>query len=288
MLTVLLEPVTVSGILAGKLFHAQLKEDMTLPAGMNRRDDAIELKRGTDVYLKVKDTNQQIFGGHMGEMAVDHVVFNGQQVALNTPAWPVQFAVPPPHPRRNAVPTVDVIMPAGYTTGWWDIAQEVEVSTAGMSADQVKRKVPPPDPSEQAQYGDEALRRAIADYNTTWINHGMIAKGTVSSVGQRGAWELLHFQEADDNFVVCFPASTFRGLPGSISNTGADDFSGLIGKTVEIRGRVSALNCAPNSVGMEISVPAQIQVFGVPTNNAAPKGKASAIGDTRSVAPPRP
>ncbi len=56
--TVLLEPVTVSGIQAGKRFHAQLNVDMTLPAGMNRRSDAIELKQGADVYLKSNGPKQ--------------------------------------------------------------------------------------------------------------------------------------------------------------------------------------------------------------------------------------
>ncbi len=97
----------------------------------------------------------------MGRLAVDYVVFNGQQIALNTPPWPVQFAVPAPNARRSAAPAVDVIVPTGHTT-WWDIAQEAEVSTAGMNPEQVKRKVPPPDTNEAAQYGDEALRRAIA------------------------------------------------------------------------------------------------------------------------------
>lgn len=203
----------------------------------------------------------------MGRLAVDYVVFNGQQIALNTPPWPVQFAVPAPNARRSAAPAVDVIVPTGHTT-WWDIAQEAEVSTAGMNPEQVKRKVPPPDTNEAAQYGDEALRRAIADYNASWINHGMIAKGTVSRVEQNGTWEMLHFRDADDNFVVCFPAATFYELRG------ADDFSGVVGKTVEIRGRVTELRCKPKSIGMEISVPPQIHVLAAPTNDAAPMGKA--------------
>ncbi len=109
---------------------------------------------------------------------------------------------------------MDVVQPEGQTT-WWDITEQVEVSAAGMSPEQLKRLVPPPDRNEQMRSGDKALHRAIADYNPTWINFGMIANGTVSRVEQKGDWEILHFQEsADDGFLVCFPASgrlSFRG-----------------------------------------------------------------------------
>jgi hypothetical protein len=47
--------------------------------------------------------------------------------------------------------------------------------------------------------GDDALRRAIGDYNSTWLGYGMIAKGTVSRVEQKGGWAMLHFQDSPDD-----------------------------------------------------------------------------------------
>jgi hypothetical protein len=133
--TVLMEPITVSGIQSGKRFHAQLNVDMDLPRGSNSRNDAMKLKRGTDVYLKVTDTNQAMFGGHMGQLAIDYVVVNGRrQVPLSTPAWPLQFATRDPN-SRSRVPIVDVVLPVGDTK-WFDVAEQAEVSTAGMAPDQ--------------------------------------------------------------------------------------------------------------------------------------------------------
>jgi len=132
--TVLMEPITVSGIQSGKRFHAQLNVDMDLPRGSNSRNDAMELKRGTDVYLKVNDTNQVMFGGHMGQLAIDYVVVSGRQVPLSTPAWPLQFATRDPN-SRSRVPIVDVVLPVGDTK-WFDVAEQAEVSTAGMAPDQ--------------------------------------------------------------------------------------------------------------------------------------------------------
>jgi len=95
------------------------------------------------VYLKVTDPNPGQYGGHTARLEVDYAVVNGQQIPLKTAAGLLNFGVPTPNPRRR-IPTVDTIMPEGRTQ-WWDIIEQVEVSTAGLSADQLKKLVPPPD-----------------------------------------------------------------------------------------------------------------------------------------------
>jgi hypothetical protein len=132
MQTVLMEPIDVAGIQSGKRFHAKLNVDMTLPYGSARRNDAIVLKRGTDVYLKITDPRGALYeykGGNGAGLVVDYVVLDGQQVKVKTAAWPLQFAIPAPNARRRA-PTDDVVQPEGHTA-WWDVIEQVEVSTGG-------------------------------------------------------------------------------------------------------------------------------------------------------------
>lgn len=132
MQTVLMEPITVEGILSGKHFHAQLNVDMTVPYGSSRRTDALILPRGTDVYLKITDPKGSKFeykGGNSAGLAIDYVVFNGQHVPVTTAAWPLQFGLPVPNARRPA-PAVDV-QPVGHTT-WFDIIEQAEVPNAGV------------------------------------------------------------------------------------------------------------------------------------------------------------
>jgi hypothetical protein len=131
MQTVLMEPITVKGIQSGKHFHAQLNVDMSQPYGssprtdalLSRRTDALVVPRGTDVYLKITDQGRNSAG-----LVIDYIVLNGQQVPVTTDAWPLQFGIPDPNPR--AAPAVDV-QPVGHTA-WFDIMEQVEVSTAGV------------------------------------------------------------------------------------------------------------------------------------------------------------
>jgi len=48
----------------------------------------------------------------------------------------------------------------------------------------------------------------------------------------------------------------------------------LIGKTMEVRGRVGEPRCSPKAVGMEVNVPVQIQILDAPS----PAGAAAAAG----------
>jgi hypothetical protein len=134
---------------------------------------------------------------------------------------------------------------------------------------QEKPAPPPPDPEqrcvqEEAAYAkkfqadqerDDARRKSIADFNREWMGKPLIVKGTVSKVQvQPMGWATLYFQESPDGaFVVCFMAKMFQGFGGK-------DFSELVGKTVEVRGKVDHPRCAPGASGMQISVPAMIKV----------------------------
>jgi hypothetical protein len=127
--TVLLEPITVAAIQSGQRFHARLNTDMELPRGMNLRSDALQLKRGTDVYLKVVDPNPSAIGGHNARLEVDFVVFNGQQIPLKVAAGPLDFATYRPGARVRPLPD---LRPLGSTT-WWDVTEQAEVSVVSMN-----------------------------------------------------------------------------------------------------------------------------------------------------------
>lgn len=83
----------------------------------------------------------------------------------------------------------------------------------------------------------------------------MAAKGTIARVEQSGQWELLYFNESSE-FVACFVAAVFRG---TLAQTGGADFSGLVGKTAEMRGPVAQAVCG-GKTGLRIVTPNQIQV----------------------------
>src|SRR5262249_5912240 len=83
--TVLLDAIAATDIQGDKRFHAQLSADSTLPS---KRDDALTLPKGTDVYLKITDQNGKPYLGQTATQSawlrVDYVVVNGQKVVLNT------------------------------------------------------------------------------------------------------------------------------------------------------------------------------------------------------------
>jgi hypothetical protein len=100
----------------------------------------------------------------------------------------------------------------------------------------------------------DAMRKSLADFDPQWLWKPLIVKGTVSRVQVNMPWAIVYFNESPSGvFVVCFQAAMFGDFAGK-------NYSGLIGKTVEVRGQVIQPRCAPRGAGMEISVPAQIMV----------------------------
>ena len=131
--TILIEPVDVPGIQADKRFHAQLNADSELPRGVTG-SDGIKLPRGTDVYLRVTDTNAnpQFQVGHTAHLFVDYAIINGEKVPLHTASLDQPFTVQMarlPNSRSNSRrPAVsDVLWPVGDTK-WFDITEQTEVS----------------------------------------------------------------------------------------------------------------------------------------------------------------
>jgi hypothetical protein len=130
----LLEPVTVSGIRAGKRFHAQLKVDMRLPRGASEIG-ALQLPKGTDLYMKVTDKNSgSAYGGHTAELTIDYVVINNQQVPVTAPAithtFTDQYLSPARSPRAN---TDSVVWPAGDLQ-WFTVTEQAEVTSGTLQA----------------------------------------------------------------------------------------------------------------------------------------------------------
>jgi hypothetical protein len=101
---------------------------------------------------------------------------------------------------------------------------------------------------------DDANTRSLADYAADWMGKALIVTGTVSRVELQLFWAVLHFQERPSgDFVVCFGRKLFEGFHGP-------DFSGLVGKTISVRGPVTRPVCSPRGAGMQITVPSQITV----------------------------
>jgi hypothetical protein len=169
MQTVLLEPINVSGIEANKLFHAQLNVDMELPRG-TRRDDAIKLARGTDVYLKVIDHNAGGALGHTANLTVEYVVFKGKKIYLRTPAWPHTFSAQIlrfPNSRRGPPQAAadSVVWPSGDTK-WFDISEQAEVSQDAGGEDT------PPEQTPATQAGHDVAAPATGAYGNAAIHSG--------------------------------------------------------------------------------------------------------------------
>ena len=132
---------------------------------------------------------------------------------------------------------------------------------------------------------DDALRRSVDQFAPQWIGQYLIIKGTISRVQRgRGSWVQLFFEESPDGaFAACFAGDLFNGF----ANSGAD-FQGLVGKTVELRGRVAKQNsCGARTAGLEMTVPTQISVSSTSAASPASSGgrtKGSATGIPRPVA----
>ncbi len=144
---------------------------------------------------------------------------------------------------------------------------------------------------------EDALRKSIADFDPSWIGkNDMFLKGTVSRVDVKPElsssfyWVTVYFKESPGGaFVVCFAnidENLIRELPeGSIR--GRTDFSGLVGKTIQVEGRVKPAfvswstwrtgatmpPCTRNSAGM---TPRDLKIRGLETsaaNSENPQGQ---------------
>jgi hypothetical protein len=168
---------------------------------------------------------------------------------------------------------------------------EATAQTAQLLADLQDRQ----DKQEQAararQYEldrqrEAARRRSVAQFSPQWIGQGLIIDGTISRVQRgRGSLVQLFFQESPDGaFAACFPGKDdFVGFANS-----GPTYQGLVGKTVELRGRVTQQNsCGGKTAGLEMSVSIQISVLSTPGASPASSGgraKRSATGTPRLAA----
>jgi hypothetical protein len=130
---VLLEPVTVSGIQAGQRFHAQLSADMELPYGLADRGDALQLRRGTDVYLKVLDTNYVLFGQRQAKLSVDYALLNGVHIALKTDEWTLPYSLPTAN-RTGRVQPTEPVWPTGHAVGL-SVLEQTDVPAAALGSE---------------------------------------------------------------------------------------------------------------------------------------------------------
>ncbi|HEX5048307.1 MAG TPA: hypothetical protein VFX89_14405, partial [Gammaproteobacteria bacterium] len=211
ILPALTEPVTVSGIQAGKRFHAALDSDVALSQETRNRSDVLDLKKGTDVFYKVTDqsgANPSAPGRHNVELRVDYVVLNGAQVPVKVDtglAFTYDVAAAG---ARQTQP--NEIIPIGMRRAW-TIVEDVSVTAGGLTKTEAKMRVAPPAPGAH----DDALRRDVADYNDTWIGHAITLRGVVSKVVAVRQYDIaVHFKESpDDAVVVCFK------LGGQINQT---------------------------------------------------------------------
>jgi hypothetical protein len=284
---VLREPVTVSGIEAGKRFHAQLNSDLERPPGGGNRDDVLELRKGEDAYYKVVDMGglkPSAPGQHQARLTLDYLVLNGKQSPVKI-AGGVDFAYNVAAPgARQTQP--DVIIPVGMRKNW-RIEEDIAVATAALSANEAKRKVPPPEPRAQG----DALRRDVADYNDSWIGHAITLHGVVSRVVPMNQYNIgLHFKESpDDAVVVCLKLGAQISQTTFNGQTGGSDLSAFAGKTIEVTGLLQHPFCSQNSAGFDVYMPDTVKVVGAASGAPAPSSAApsTAPAPARQRAPAR-
>ena len=271
---ILTEPVTVSGIQAGKHFHARLNSDLALPQGGGNRSDVLDVRKGTDVYYKVTDqagANPSAPGRHNVQLKVDYVVLNGQQVPVKTDSG-LAFAYDVAAPGARRTQPSDEIIPVGMERAW-SIVEDVSVTATGLSQDggQAARRA-----SAAGSHGD-ALRRDIGDYNDTWIGHAITLRGVVSKVVTVRQYDIaLHFKESpDDAVVMCFKLGGQISQTTFNAQTGGPDLSAFVGKTVEITGLLQHPNCAQKSAGFDIYMPGNVTVVGAASAGVTPNAAAA-------------
>jgi hypothetical protein len=271
---ILTEPVTVSGIQAGKHFHARLNSDLALPQGGGTRSDVLDLRKGTDVYYKVIDqagANASAPGRHNVQLKVDYVVLNGQQVPVKTDSG-LAFTYDVAAPGARRTQPSDEIIPIGMERAW-SIVEDVSVTATGLTKTEAKQRVAPP---AAGSHGD-AMRRDIADYNDTWIGHAITLRGVVSKVVTVRQYDIaLHFKESpDDAVVMCFKLGGQISQTTFNAQTGGPDLSAFVGKTVEITGLLQHPNCAQKSAGFDIYMPSNVTVVGAASAGSAPNAAAA-------------
>jgi hypothetical protein len=82
-----------------------------------------------------------------------------------------------------------------------------------------------------------------------------IVTGTVSRIDLEPLFAVVYFNESPNgDFIACIPRKELAGFGGK-------DFSGLIGKTVDVRGSVVRPLCGPKRAGMQIWTPSAIKVY---------------------------
>ncbi len=133
--TVLLDTIDSAGVVAGRRFHAQLSADSDLLPGF-KRDDAITLPKGTDVYLKVTDVDGKPYTGEKApRLTIDYLILNGQKIVVKTVGanltGPIRLTPAAPTGRRAGPPPAPVEA-AGAKKGF-TVAEQVDVNIEGMA-----------------------------------------------------------------------------------------------------------------------------------------------------------
>ena len=106
--------------------------------------------------------------------------------------------------------------------------------------------------------------KSVADFSPDWMYKPVSVKGTVSRLEVQPMWVVVHFQESPTGaFVACFRRRLREeGEKGPIfEGSNGRDYSELIGKTVDVYGRVGRPACAPGAAGMDVRLTSQIKVY---------------------------
>jgi hypothetical protein len=120
-----------------------------------------------------------------------------------------------------------------------------------------------------AEYDRENARvrsnvKSVADFSPDWMYKAVNVKGTVSRLEVQPMWVVVHFRESPTGaFVACFRRRLREeGEKGPIfEGSNGRDYSELLGKTVDVYGRVDRPACSPAAAGMDVRLTSQIKVY---------------------------
>ena len=126
------QPIDVNNAGSNKLFRAQLTQDMQYPqSGTAPPTGVINLKSGTEVYVRSYEPDPSAPLGHIAVWSVDFVVVNGKKIpvkglGLRTPFAPGSMAISPDG--KAKIPMI--LWPLGQTRQF-QIQEQQEISSNG-------------------------------------------------------------------------------------------------------------------------------------------------------------
>ncbi len=141
------QPIVVRDVHSDRDFPAKLMMNMMLP-GFSHRDDAIQLPRGTDVYLKVVDQPTEPAGFHYVFLSVDYLMWKGKKVPVRSTTQRAVYQVPP---RSVHVPGLEnrVLWSSGSNQSF-SVVNQVEVPTGKPGATELASPAALPQDATQA------------------------------------------------------------------------------------------------------------------------------------------